>query len=103
MQLPLLETDQTRCYDSAGIRIECRGTDQDAALPKRLTHGASRFQARGGCVLDTFTNALWCQNANPAEFPLLGKKPGPLPRTWPPARLLDRKTGNCRPDGCFFP
>lgn len=78
MQLPLLETDQTRCYDSAGIRIECRGTDQDAALPKRLTHGASRFQARGGCVLDTFTNALWCQNANPAEFPL----------TWEEARAI---------------
>lgn len=78
MHLPLLETDQIRCYDSAGIRIECHGTGQDAARPKRLPQGATRFQTRPGMVLDTFTGALWCKNANPAEFPL----------TWEEARAL---------------
>lgn len=70
MKLPLLETDQTRCYDPAGIPIPCSGSGQDAARSKRLKQGASRFQARQGTVLDTLTGALWCRNANPAEFPL---------------------------------
>lgn len=78
MNLPLLETDQTRCYDPAGDRIPCSGSGQDAARPKRLEHGPSRFQSREGTVLDTFTGALWCRNANPAEFPL----------TWEEARAF---------------
>ena len=77
---PLLETDQTLCYDQDGNILPCAGTGQDASRPKRDPRGASRFQAHGEVVLDTATGAIWTRNANPAGFPLTWDEAGAFAR-----------------------
>ena len=70
-RLPMLETDQTRCYDADGHAIPCDGSGQDASHPKRASLSAvERFVVRDQVVQDQLTGALWSKDANPAEFPL---------------------------------
>lgn len=70
MDILLLDSDQIRCYDTAGKPVPCEETGQDAAWPKRRSFSPERFQVRGQTVLDTLTGTVWSLNANPAEFPL---------------------------------
>lgn len=71
MRMLLLPTDQTRCYRVDGREVACDGTGQDGALPKPIRYPwRNRFRAEGHIVHDRWTGAVWCRNANPADFPL---------------------------------
>lgn len=67
----LLQTDQMRCYDADGRDIACRGTGQDAAMGKQAgVWRPERFEVHGAAVHDHRTGAVWCRQADLAQFPL---------------------------------
>ncbi len=72
----LLETDQTDCYDPAGLPVPCPGTGQDGerktdtSAHARKDASGDRFRPHGQIVLDQHTGLTWSRNAAPAEFPL---------------------------------
>ena len=65
----LLSTGQTRCYDSSGREIPCRGTGQDAEL-RPGTSVAPRFEEEGLLVRDRLTGLVWPKNAGLFELPM---------------------------------
>lgn len=68
--LPLLKTDQVRCFDASGSRIPCGGTGQDADGRVDGMPSADRFHPRDGVVEDRLTGLLWLREGSPATFPL---------------------------------
>jgi hypothetical protein len=62
-------TGLDRCFDSAGRRIDCAGTGQDAEFGLGLRRH-DRFVLQGETVLDAVTGLVWSACANPLDFPL---------------------------------
>jgi hypothetical protein len=67
---PLLETDQTRCFDERGNEINCNDTGQDAAFNSGRPSAHNRFNVAGKIVQDRWTGLLWSKHANLPDFPL---------------------------------
>lgn len=53
----ILQTGQTRCYDTSGTTIPCAGTGQDGELEKGLAR--SYVDNGDGTVTDTTTGLMW--------------------------------------------
>lgn len=66
----LLHTDQTGCFDEAGIETECLGSGQDGDAHPGLKMSGDRFWVIDTVVNDTWTGLVWHRNANLAKFPL---------------------------------
>src|SRR3989344_8150136 len=58
IQLP--KTGQTKCYDSSGIEIDCKGTGQDGEIQAGVAWPDTRFiDNNDGTVTDDFTGLMW--------------------------------------------
>jgi hypothetical protein len=57
-------TGQTRCYDTDGHEIPCRGTGQDGELQMGSPWPQPRFIKSGAAVLDKLTGLYWLQDAD---------------------------------------
>ncbi len=57
-------TGQTRCYDTEGREIPCRGTGQDGELQMGSPWPQPRFIKSGDAVLDKLTGLYWLQDAD---------------------------------------
>lgn len=63
----LQRTNQTTCYDSLGITIDCAGTGQDGDILAGREWPTPRFSDNGdGTIIDNLTGVIWSKNA---EFP----------------------------------
>jgi len=62
--VPLWETGQTACYDTAGILRNCSGTGEDGELRRGVAWPDPRFAINGDCVTDKLTGLMWARNAN---------------------------------------
>ena len=63
IQLP--KTGQTKCYDSSGIEIDCKGTGQDGEIQAGVAWPDTRFiDNNDGTVTDDFTGLMWLKDAN---------------------------------------
>lgn len=61
----LLATQQTQCYDAAGIEIDCTGTGQDGEVRAGVPLTTARFTDHGdGTVRDNLTGLLWLKEAD---------------------------------------
>lgn len=63
VQVP--ETGLNKCYDTAGIEINCAGTGQDGELQTGMTWPEPRFDDnQDGTVTDQMTGLVWLKDAN---------------------------------------
>mgnify|MGYP001616241930 CR=1 FL=1 len=60
----LLQTGQTKCYNSAGVEITCAGTGQDGEIRAGVAWPNPRFTVSGDCVTDNLTGLMWTKNGN---------------------------------------
>lgn len=67
----ILWTGQTRCFDSNGVRVSCRGTGQDGEHTPGRQWSRSRFvKVDMNLVHDTTTDLVWPLDANLFSFPM---------------------------------
>lgn len=66
----MIQTDQTVCFDAAGIRIDCRGTGQDGDRRPGKPWPFPRFVRTGDLVEDRLTGLVWPNDAGLSEFPM---------------------------------
>ncbi|MGD9948839.1 MAG: DUF1566 domain-containing protein [Desulfobulbus sp.] len=71
----ILQTGQTRCYNSSGQEVACNGTGQDGEDCRGIRWPAPRFQQQGEVVVDLLTGLTWTREVNIGTFPC----------TWPEA------------------
>jgi len=60
----LPKTGQTKCYDTSGKEISCKGTGQDADVQEGVDWPNPRFTVSGECVTHNLTGLMWAKNAN---------------------------------------
>ncbi|MGD2080210.1 MAG: DUF1566 domain-containing protein [Nitrospirota bacterium] len=60
----LPRTGQVRCFDSAGLPVECAGTGQDGELKMGTPWPEPRFEASGDGVMDNLTGLRWSRAAS---------------------------------------
>ncbi len=65
----ILQTGQTRCYDTSGREIACRGSGHDGESRPGAPCPVSRFTVQGDVVVDHLTELIWTRNANIGGFP----------------------------------
>jgi len=65
----ILNTGQTRCYNSEGHEISCPGTGHDADLQTGIPWPSDRFELQGKVVLDRLIELVWTRDANINTFP----------------------------------
>lgn len=66
----LLQTGQTRCFDTQGAAVACPGSGQDGEVQAGRPLPAPRFEVAGSLVTDRTTGLRWPVDAAPAVFPL---------------------------------
>lgn len=63
--ISLPQSGQTKCYDAAGLVIDCAGTGQDGALQTGVSLPNPRFTDNSdGTVTDNLTGLIWLKDAN---------------------------------------
>lgn len=63
--IELPRTGQSRCYDVAGVEINCAGTGQDGEIQAGVAWPEPRFTDNGdGTLTDNLTGLIWLKNAN---------------------------------------
>ncbi len=65
----LLHSGQTRCFDSSGKEIPCRGSGHDGEFQSGLPWPNPRFAAQGAIARDRLTGLTWTLDANIGTFP----------------------------------
>jgi hypothetical protein len=70
IEMTCLWTGQQTCHNTAGEKIDCTDSGQDAEFKTGLAWPQSRFIIKGDLVEDQLTGLLWTQESNFAEFPL---------------------------------
>lgn len=66
----ILQTGQSRCYDSRGLEIPCAGSGQDGEYRLGEPWPEERFVVQGDVVHDALTDLIWARDANIAGFPV---------------------------------
>ena len=71
MDVHILKTGQTSCYDNSGNTIDCAGTWQDGELQIGLSVPEPRFQlTENNAVLDAYSGLYWPRDLEDFPFPL---------------------------------
>jgi hypothetical protein len=65
----LLHSGQTRCFDSSGKEIPCRGSGHDGELQLGMPWPKPRFAVKEAIVRDRLTGLTWTLDANIDTFP----------------------------------
>ncbi len=65
----ILNTGQTRCYNSKGQETSCLGYGHDGEIQTGIPWTAVRFTAQKEVVVDNLTDLVWTRNANIGTFP----------------------------------
>ncbi len=65
----LPKSGQSRCFDSLGGPIPCRGSGQDGEFCRGHAIPSPRFRAAGDTLVDRGTGLIWSRDAAPFEFP----------------------------------
>lgn len=65
-----LNTGQTRCYDTRGAVVPCRGSGQDAEDRPGVPWPEPRFESTGDTVRDRLTALEWTRQANFTGLPV---------------------------------
>ena len=61
----LPQTGQTKCYDVAGVNINCAGTGQDGELKSGIAWPNPRFtDNNNGTITDNLTGLIWIKNTH---------------------------------------
>lgn len=65
----VIKTDQMRCYDEDGNRMNCAGSGQDGEMRFGVKWPAPRLEAHGDVVIDRLSGLMWTQDAGLTDFP----------------------------------